>query len=489
MHDYFTGKPLGLFAGHTDVGDVQSPGSLSFDPQTQTYVITGSRADTRHGRDAFHMAWVRLKGDFIVSARARFAGAGLQSRREIGWSVRTALAADSPHANVSLHGDGLAGLEFRRADESSAAEVRSAVNGPDVIQLERKGTTFLMSVARFGDPFSTTEIRDLDLGGEVFVGLYVCSHHDGGTEKAEFSNVRIVIPPREGFIPYTDYIGSDLEILEPAGGNRIAMCHATGSIQAPNWTPDGNDLIYNSNGRLFRFNLATRAVSAMNTEFATANNNDHVLSFDGAMIGISHHSSGDGGKSIVYTLPAGGGMPRKITALGPSYLHGWSPDGAYLVYTGERNGAFDIYRISADGGEEVRLTSTPGLDDGSEYAPDGRHVYFNSSRSGRMQIWRMKPDGGGQEQVTDDGFNNWVPHISPDGQQMVFLSFGPDVRPDDHPFYKQVYLRIMPVEGGSARVVAYVFGGQGTINVPSWSPDGQQIAFISNSDFDSSGSA
>jgi Tol biopolymer transport system component len=151
------------------------------------------------------------------------------------------------------------------------------------------------------------------------------------------------------------------------------------------------------------------------------------------------------------------------------------------VYVGERHDEFDIYKIPAAGGDEIRLTTATGLDDGPAYTPNGRYIYFNSTRSGLMQIWRMRPDGSGQEQVTNDGFNNWFPHISPDGKWIVYLSFGQDVAPDDHPFYKHVLLRLMRIGGGPARVIAYLYGGQGTINVPSWSPDSRRLAFVSNS--------
>ncbi|MCI0540628.1 MAG: hypothetical protein L0Z50_35965, partial [Verrucomicrobiales bacterium] len=191
-------------------------------------------------------------------------------------------------------------------------------------------------------------------------------------------------------------------------------------------------------------------------------------------------STNHGGRSAIFTVPIQGGTPRLITPLTPSYLHGWSPDGKFLVYTGGRNDEFDIYRISTDGGEEVRLTTAKGLDDGPEYTPDGQHIYFNSARGGTMQIWRMKPDGSAQEQVTNDEHNNWFPHISPDGKWIAFLTFSHDISPSDHPYYKQVRLRLMPLEGGAPKVIAYVYGGQGTINVPSWSPDSKMLAFVSN---------
>jgi Tol biopolymer transport system component len=204
-----------------------------------------------------------------------------------------------------------------------------------------------------------------------------------------------------------------------------------------------------------------------------------VLSFDGTMLGISDQSAG---QSAIYTVPAGGGTPKRITPLTPSYLHGWSPDGKTLVYTGGRNGEFDIYTIASDGsGAEKNMTNSKGLDDGPEYTPDGHYIYFNSVRGGgTMQIWRMKADGTQPEQITNDDLNNWFPHISPDGQSIAFISFPKDVDPADHPYYKRVYLRLMPSAGGTPKVIAYVYGGQGTINVPSWSPDSKMLAFVSN---------
>jgi len=478
-------QAVGIFDSQTDVGRTRHPGYTSYDSRKQQYVIAGSGQNMWNDRDDFHFLWKRLTGNFILSTRTHFVGKGVESHRKIGWTIRPSLYANSPHVTAALHGDGLMSLQFRRTPGAMTEENKSADSLPNadaVIQLERRDGAYLMSVGRFGDTLVTQQLTDVSLPDTVYVGLFVCAHNDTVVERGVFSNVRITTPAKSDFVPYRDYIGSNLEILDVATGNATIVHRYRGSFQAPNWTRDGKALIYAQEGRLYRFDLASRSAAVINTAFATRNNNDHVLSFDGKMMAISNHAPEDSGASIVYTVPTTGGIPRRITAKGPSYLHGWSPDGRWLVYVGQRDDEFDIYKMSVSGsGPEIRLTSTPGLDDGPEYTPDGKYIYFNSVRSGRMQIWRMRPDGSAQEQITNDGFNNWFPHISPDGKSIVFISFPPDVRADDHPFYKHVMLRLMPIGGGPTRVIAYVYGGQGTINVPSWSPDSKRLAFVSNS--------
>jgi len=474
---------VGIFDAQTDIGSVRTHGSASYDPQLQSYVITGSGKNMWGDHDDFHFVWKRMTGNFILSTRARFIGAGVEAHRKIGWTIRPSLESNSTHVTAALHGDGLMSLQFRRTPGAITEEAKSRDSLPNadaVIQLERRDGVYIMSVARFGDTLATQELAGVTLPDTVYVGLFVCAHNDTVVERGAFSNVRITTPPKPDFVAYRDYLGSNLEILDVATGNTTIVNQYKGSFQAPNWTRDGRALIYAQEGHLYRFDLSSRSAEVINTGFATRNNNDHVLSFDGRMMAISHHAQEDSGASIVYTVPATGGTPKRVTAKGPSYLHGWSPDGHWLVYTGQRAGDFDVYKISAAGGSEIRLTSAPGLDDGPEFTPDGSYIYFNSARSGRMQIWRMRPDGSGQQQITNDGFNNWFPHISPDGKWMVYISFPPTVAADDHPFYKHVLLRLMPVGGGPARVIAYVYGGQGTINVPSWSPDGKRLAFVSN---------
>jgi Tol biopolymer transport system component len=473
-------KKLGVFEGKDDVGNPARVGNAVYDPEKQEYLVEGAGTNMWANRDEFQFVWRRLKGNFILTSTAAFVGKGVEQHRKIGWIVRSSMDPDSAQASVVLHGDGLTSLQFRKVKSGTTEEVKSRITGPDVLQLERKGNTYRMSVAKAGDALSSEEVS-LELGDEVYVGLFICSHNKDVTEKARFTNVRITVPAPDNFTPYRDYIGSNLEVMDVATGSRRVVYSVTDSLQAPNWTKDGKSLIFNRNGWLYKFDLARKVPEPIDTSFAINNNNDHVLSFDGKMLAISNHSKDDGNASIVYTVPVRGGTPRRITAKGPSYLHGWSPDGKHLIYTGGRDNEFDIYKISVAGGEETNLTNSKGLDDGPEFTPDGKFIYFNSTRSGMMQIWRMKPDGSDQEQITNDEYNNWFPHISPDGKWIVFLSFQKDVRPDDHPFYKHVYIRLMPVGEVKPRIIAYVYGGQGTINVPSWSPDGKRIAFVSNS--------
>jgi Tol biopolymer transport system component len=267
---------------------------------------------------------------------------------------------------------------------------------------------------------------------------------------------------------------SRLEVIDVDSGERRVVHRETGRFEAPNWSRDGHHLIYNRAGRIYRIPIGGGDPTRIDTGDATRCNNDHGLSPDGKLLAISHAPEA---ASLVYVLPAEGGRPRLVTENGPSYWHGWSPDGTTLAYCAGRNGQLDIYSIPVEGGEEAQLTDTPGLDDGPDYSADGEQIYFNSERTGVMKIWRMRPDGREQEQVTGAGFADWFPHPSPDGRWLAFLSYDEDVR--GHPPDKQVRLRIMPLAGGPVRVLAELFGGQGTINVPSWSPDSRELAFVS----------
>ncbi len=477
----YSQNQLGVFDSHSDIGNDVKQGSVVYDPVNDQYLLTGSGYNIWADHDQFHFVYKKLKGDFLLYSRVNLIGQGVDPHRKAGWMARASLDSNSAHVNAVVHGDGLTSLQYRKTNGAQTEEIKSSLTHADIIQLERKGNTYTMRVAKFGEPFVLSSIKDIDLGDEIFVGIFVCSHNDAVLESAVFQDVRLVKPASDSLVPYRQYLGSSIELLDVFSGKREIVYQSPKSLQAPNWAPDGKTLVYNSDGLIYTLDLEKRQPAVMNTGSVKNNNNDHVLSFDGKQLGLSSSLGKEG--SVIYTVPIGGGEPKLITPKGPSYLHGWSPDGKWLTFTGQRNNEFDIYRVPAAGGKEERLTTAKGLDDGSEYSPDGKYIYFNSNRTGTMQIWRMKADGPGQEAVTHGDFHDWFPHISPDGKWIVFLSFlKEEVEPGDHPFYKHVYLRMMPVEGGQPKVIAYIYGGQGTINTPSWSPDSKRLAFVGNSD-------
>ena len=268
---------------------------------------------------------------------------------------------------------------------------------------------------------------------------------------------------------------SRLEIADVRTGARRVVHRASVRFEAPNWSRDGQHLLINQQGAVYTVPVAGGPPTRLDIGAVEGCNNDHGYSPDGTLLAISCRPS-----SLVYVVPAAGGTPRLLTPLTPSYWHGWSPDGRTLAYVGQRSGEFDIYTMPVAGGPETRLTTAPGLDDGPDYTPDGRWIYFNSVRTGTMRIWRMRPDGSNQEQVTfDRQYADWFPHPSPDGRWLVFVSF--DATVDGHPPHRDVVIRRLALDEPAARpaVLFTLFGGQGTINVPSWSPDGSQFAFVS----------
>ncbi len=282
-------------------------------------------------------------------------------------------------------------------------------------------------------------------------------------------------------------IRSSLLTVEVPSGRIDTVYRSDLHVEAPNWSRDGRFFVVNSAGRLYRLPAGGRGrLDEIPTGFATRANNDHGISPDGESLVLSHHAdehitdpAQDWLASSIYILPIDGSpTPVKITAKAPSFWHGWSPDGTTLVFTALRDGEWDIYAIPVSGGEERRLTTCPGLDDGPDYAPDGGFIYYNSFCSGTMEIWRMRPDGSGAEQLTRDVHSNWFPHPSPDGRWVVFLTYLED-QGEAHPFGKQVKLRLMDVRDRSVRdLTPPFFGGQGTVNVPSWSPDSRHVAFV-----------
>lgn len=463
-----------VFEGTGDIGIINLPGSMQIDSQRGEYVITGSGDNIWGQVDGFYYVWKKVEGDLTLTTDVRWPGKEKLNHRKAGWMVRQSLEADAVYADAMYHGDGLICLQFRKVAGGDTADICWAIKEAATMKLERHGDLFSLSVAQDGGAFEPVGSMSVELAEPVYAGLAVCSHDSSVTETAVFSNVRMENPR---VVAMEDRkVESTLEIVSIETGRRRVVYRTVEHFEAPNWSRDGRYLLFNSGGKLYTIAASGGEPKVLDTGFAVNCNNDHGFSPDGKMLVISDSSAGKG--SQIYVLPAGGGKPRLVTKLAPSYWHGWSPDGGTLAYCAERNGNYDVYTISVNGGDETRLTDAPALDDGPDYSPDGKYIYFNSERTGLMKIWRMKADGTEQMQMTFGGqYNDWFAHPSNDGKWLVFLSYDKTVK--GHPPNKDVVLRIMAAGGGEPKVVAELFGGQGTINVPSWSPDSKYIAFVS----------
>ncbi len=464
----------GEFAPGVDVGKVELPGRTEVLADKAGYRVAGSGDNIWAKTDAFQFAARQASGDLVFSMEIEWVGESKANHRKACAMVRQSLEADAPYADVAVHGDGLIALQYRKTKGGITFGVNTPIKAPATVKLERDGDVFTVSVAPKGKPFQPVGAVTLELTDPVYAGLAVCSHDAKQVETAICTNV--VLKNRVPEKGETRVHEASLEIVNVETGERKIVYRARAPFQAPNLSPDGKTLFINQKNRMYTLPAEGGEPKLLDTGAAIGCNNDHGLSPDGKWLAVS--SGHEDNVSKIYIVPSDGGAARRATPKGPSYWHGWSPDGESLAYCAERGGNFDIYTVPAAGGEEKRLTEAEGLDDGPEYTPDGKLIYFNSERSGPMKIWRMNADGTKQEQVTTDAeYADWFPHISPDGKTMVFLSFDKSVK--GHPANQDVVLRLMPLAGGKPKILATLFGGQGTINVPSWSPDGKYIAFVS----------
>ena len=469
-----------FFPETKNVGNPAISGSLIHNPENQTYELTGAGTNMWLDNDEFFFAARQVSGDFILTSKVDILTKTGDAHRKMGLMIRQTMDANSQYADIVLHSDGLLSLQYRSKQGAITEELKFTEVGAQYLQLEKKGAKILARIAQSEQALSAAKEIELSFTAPFWVGLATCSHNPANTVTGLFSNVRFDVAAAEGVDGYKTPSASRLEILDTETGARKVIYSTADHIEAPNWSRDGKFLIYNSGGKLYKFDLKKGKPGVINTGIAINNNNDHGISFDGKMLAISNHVQENGkNHSIVFTLPVEGGEPFRVTEKGPSYWHGWSADDKYLVYCAERNGEYDVYQIPAKGGQEKQLTTAKGLDDGPEYSPDGKYIYFNSTRTGTMQIWRMKPDGSDQEQVTFDANQDWFAHPSPNGKWLMYISYPPEVPATSHPHNQRVMLRMQPVGEKNVKVMAHIYGGQGTFNVPSWSPDSKKVAFVS----------
>ncbi len=473
-------QSLGIFEGQSDVGSVTPPGSAQYSLATGIYTITSSGANLWSTTDGFHFLWKKASGDIALAADIDFpvkTGAHNEHRKAI-LIFRQNLDADSAYADAAQHGSGLTGLQFRTAKGDTTQSIELNIDSPTRVRLEKRGDFFTMFVSFHGEPLhpSGASIK-LHLDAPFYAGIGLCAHDAKAVETATFSHLEYqqLAPPAA---TSTGALYSTLQAItiDPNSRRSTVVYTALTRAQAPNWSRDGNAIVFNQAGRIYTVSADGKGTpQPIDTGSATDCSGSHGFSPDGKWLAISCGLPGMTGRHLAI-IPSTGGAPRVLTT-DVGYFHSWSPDGKTILFTRGDHGANNIYSISVEGGPETALTTGTGISDDPDYSPDGQFVYFNTDRWGGMQIARMRPDGSQVEQITFDNFKNWTPHPSPDGQSIVFISYSPEVT--THASDQEIALRILSTVDNKIRVLTNLVGGNGSMNVPNWSPDSKRLAFVS----------
>ncbi len=475
-----------------DIGSVAVAGSARH--EGGTFTLKGT-LDIWGASDGFHYVYQPLVGDGQIVARV----IGVENTNEhakAGVMIRESLAPDAKHATMVV--TPVDGVQFLRRYETGGLttptnpRISKGVL-PYWVKLVRKGNEFSGSESIDGTTWTPTGTDTVNLSSRVYIGIVASSHQKmiAGTSTLDHIAVTPQTPPRSA----RPRVQSHVTLINFDGTNKHVIYSGARHFEAPNWSPDGKYLVLNSEGKLWRLRIAGGEPEVIPMGSVTRVNNDHGISPNGKELVVSEN----GGP--LYILPIAGGEARRITEERPSYYHGWSPDGKRLAYVAKKPGEthYDIYSVSVAGGAAQRLTMHPGHEDGPDYSPDGKWIYFNSDRAGgpgTSDIWRVPADGAGEgdaraERVTSDDYVDWFPHPSPDDKWLIFLSY--EKGTEGHPANKDVVLRRMPLPGAEPGAKAAtektvelvkLFGGQGTINVASWSPDGRRFAYVSYSILD-----
>jgi TolB protein len=468
-------SPIGAFERDQDVGTVLHPGSAQYDPEHQSYTVSGSGDNMWFGEDDFHFVWKKIEDprDLSLTATIAFAGATGNNHRKAVLMFRQSLDAGSPYVDLARHGDGLTSLQFRHEANADTHEVESSVSGPTTVRIEKRGDNFYAFIsAKDGKLEPAGAATKLTLTAPFYVGIGVCSHDKNVTEQAVFTGVRLQdMPPASG----KTVLYSALETTSVESTDRRVAWVAPIRFESPNWSHDGSYLLFNQEGKIYRLPLNGAEPTLLSTAPAEDCNRNHGISPNGDLLVLTCRMPGEGYRVFVQSLE--GGSPKPITPDGPSYWSGWAQDGKTLLFVRKRADSYAIYSIPAIGGKETRLISTTSLDSSSGPSADGESTFFSADRTGWMQIWKMKADGSNPEQILISDTNDWFAHVSPDGKWLAFLSYGKQIKGD--PQDADVVLNLMSITDGKVRPMGTLLGGQGTMNSPSWSPDSRRLAFVS----------
>jgi hypothetical protein len=251
------------FPDKTDVGAPKIKGKAAFDPVTQSWLLEGAGYNMWNTRDEFFFVYRKLTGDAIFSANLNFPEQGVDPHRKAGLMFRASLEEDAPYVDVAIHGDGLTSIQYRAEKGGETREVAAPVKNPDFIQLEKSGDHFVLRVSK--DKTAPDEVASvrLQLPEVLFAGIFICSHNPDVLEKAIFTNVRLDIPAEMKGGEQAPPSPSRLEVLDMKSGLRKILFETPDHIEAPNWSRNGKFLIYNKEGKLYRYELKSGKISVI----------------------------------------------------------------------------------------------------------------------------------------------------------------------------------------------------------------------------------
>ncbi|MEM8900699.1 MAG: hypothetical protein AAGC85_21475, partial [Bacteroidota bacterium] len=354
--------PSDYLSDKADIGAYEKAGSSSYDAEEQVYHLESPILKDLEKEDVIeHFVYKKISGNSLITANLSWEGE-VPNFASMGLMIRSSLSRESPfiiRAGIRADnfpvfmGEKNGGIEF--VGRSSFYRKKSSV-----LQLERADEFIICRASMHGEPLQVMDTFVIpELEEEVLIGLYIYALGDKPT-RAKAWNVRIDQPVQKGYDAYKEgFLNSRLETINIFTGERKIIHEHRGKLEAPNWMPDGEKLLYNQDGHIYTISLDGGEPQQLDTGLADRNNNDHGISFDGKLLAISHHRKDmPSGGSTVYVLPLEGGEPKLVTEHTPSYWHGWSPDNESVIYVAKREGdeRYNIFKKSIHGGEEEQLT-------------------------------------------------------------------------------------------------------------------------------------